>query len=63
MATPKQLREMSDVLIKHGRDLREDAEHAVERSRKLRETADRAKLSGDGHKAHAKAARSRQDKR
>ena len=53
----------AQVLIKHGQRLREDAERAVERFHKLREMADRAKLSGDDHKARAEAARSRQDKR
>ena len=63
MATPKELRETSRILTKHGKDLREDAARARERSHKLRELADRAKLSGDANHAHAKAARDRQDGR
>ena len=63
MATPKQLREMSRILTKYGQDLREDAERARERCRMLRDSADRAKLSGDANRAHAKAARDRQDGR
>ena len=63
MATPKELRETSQILTKHGKDLREDAARARERSHKLRELADRAKLSGDANHAHAKAARDRQDGR
>ena len=55
MATPKELREMSQVLTKHGQDLREDAERARDRYEELREIADRAKLSGDANHAHAKA--------
>ena len=63
MATAKQLREMSEVLTKHGQDLRENAERAQERSAKLRERVDRAKLSSNANTAHAKAARDRQDER
>ena len=60
MATPKELREMSQVLTRHGKEVRDIAKRARERSRMLRERADRAKLSGDARHAHAKAARSRQ---
>jgi hypothetical protein len=63
MATLKELREMSLVLTRHGKDVRENAERARERSRKLRERAHQAKLSGDANHAHAKAARRRQDER
>lgn len=63
MATPNELRELSQILTKYAKDLREDAEHARERSRKLREIAGRAKLSGDANHAHAEAARHRQDER
>ncbi|MGO9997043.1 MAG: hypothetical protein ACLPKW_04720 [Acetobacteraceae bacterium] len=63
MATPKELHEMSRILMKHGKDLREDAARARERSHKLREIADGAKLSGDANHAHAQAARHRQDER
>ena len=52
MATAKQLREMSEVLTKHGQDLRENAERAQERSAKLRERADSAKLSSNANTAH-----------
>jgi hypothetical protein len=63
MATPKELREMSQVLTRHGKEVRDIAKRARERSRMLRERADRAKLSGDANHAHAKAARDRQDGR
>ena len=59
MATPRELRETSRILTKHGKDVREDAKRARKRSEELREIADRAKLSGDANHAHAKAARDR----
>ena len=63
MATPRELRETSQILTKHGKDVREDAKRARKRSEELREIANRAKLSGDAHHARAKAARDRQDGR
>ena len=61
--SPAELRQQSEVLLAHGRQVRRDAERARQHALQCRERADAARIPADLGRHHSQAAQGRQDER